>query len=231
MSPTRDRRALRLGAGVLLLIVAVAVFAAIAADVTTGGRITTVDEAFSHALHRYAVPPLTTWMFAITTLHSTFALGLYAAALSLWQARLRHWRRVTMLVMCVAGGLGLNVVMKLSFQRARPMFDDPVLTLATYSFPSGHVAASTLLYGLLVVWVFGRTTRLRWRLAALTGAALAIVLVAFSRILLGVHFLSDTVAAFAEAVAWLALCLCVLSAFWRPAPPAEASPSTAPTTP
>ena len=35
---------------------------------------------------------------------------------------------------------------------------------------------------------------------------------------LGVHFLSDVAAAFAEGVAWLALCLGALTAFWGRAP-------------
>jgi hypothetical protein len=42
----------------------------------------------------------------------------------------------------------------IAFQRARPKFDEPLLTLSSYSFPSGHVLASTLLYGLCVAWVF-----------------------------------------------------------------------------
>ena len=48
-----------------------------------------------------------------------------------------------------------------------------------------------------------------------TTAALAILLVAFSRMYLGVHYLSDVGAAFAEGVAWVALCLSALAAFWR----------------
>jgi undecaprenyl-diphosphatase len=46
----------------------------------------------------------------------------------------------------------------------------------------------------------------------------AIALVAFTRMYLGVHYLSDVAAAFAEGVAWLALCLSALTAFWRRPP-------------
>jgi undecaprenyl-diphosphatase len=54
------------------------------------------------------------------------------------------------------------------------------------------------------------------------GAGLVIIAVAFSRMYLGVHYLSDVVAAFAEGVAWLAICVGALAAFWREAP-AEAA--------
>ena len=124
----------------------------------------------------------------------------------------------------MAGGLLLNVLMKLAFHRARPVFDDPLLTLSTYSFPSGHVAGSTILYGLVVVWVFGHTRRRSRRLLAVAGAFAAIGLVAFSRMYLGVHYLSDVSAAFAEGVAWLALCLSAFAAFWREAPTVAARP-------
>jgi len=133
---------------------------------------------------------------------------------------------MTLVVVAVAGRLTLNALMKLAFQRARPAFDDPLLTLATYSFPSGHVAGSTIFYGLLVAAVFARTKKPQRRALAIVGAALAIALVAFSRMLLGVHYLSDVVAAFAEGVAWLALCAGVLGALWREAPRArEAEPA------
>lgn len=115
----------------------------------------------------------------------------------------------------VVGGMFLNVLMKLAFHRARPHFADPILILTTYSFPSGHVAASTIFYGLGAVSVFGQTRAVHWRVLAVIAAVVAIVLVAFSRTYLGVHYLSDVGATFAEGVAWVAFCLRALAAFWR----------------
>ena len=85
--------------------------------------------------------------------------------------------------------------------------DDPILTLDSFSFPSGHVAGSTVFYALGVCWVFAHAALLRWRLLAVLGAALMVALVAFSRMALGVHYLSDVVAAFAEGVLWVTLCI------------------------
>jgi undecaprenyl-diphosphatase len=127
----------------------------------------------------------------------------------------RQWRRLSLVVVAVGGGLALNVLMKLAFHRARPVFDDPLLTLSTYSFPSGHVAASTIFYGLLVAWVFTRRRSAALRALAIAAAVVLIALVAFSRMVLGVHYLSDVCAAFAEGVAWLAICIGALAAFWR----------------
>ncbi len=220
------RLAVRLGFGALVLIAAAWLFGGIAEDVVTGDRLTLLDGEVAQWLHRHATPSLTAWMLAVTHLHSTVAVTIYTllAAAFLW--RRRAWRTLATVVTCMAGGLLLNVLMKLAFHRARPVFEEPLLTLTTYSFPSGHVAGSTILYGLAVAWVFGHTRRGSWRLIAVAAAFAAIVLVAFSRMYLGVHYLSDVAAAFAEGVAWLALCLSAFAAFWREAPTvAGAGPS------
>jgi len=214
----RAALALRLGIGALLLIGAAWLFGAIAEDVVTSDRLTVLDVEVARWLRAHATPEATRWLLLITDLHSTIAVSCYAAIVAIALAWRRRWRRLATVFLCIAGGLTLNVLMKLAFHRARPVLDDPLLTLASYSFPSGHVAGSTLMYGLVVAWTFTRTRRPLVRAAVVVAAAGAITLVAFTRMYLGVHYLSDVVAAFAEGVAWLALCLSALTAFWARAP-------------
>lgn len=223
----RVRLGLRLGFGALLLVAAAWLFGAIAEDVATSDRLTVLDLEIAGELRRWATPGLTSWMLVVTHLHSTVAISIYAAVAGIFLLRRRQWRRLFAMFVCVAGGLTLNALMKLAFHRARPVLDEPLLTLSSYSFPSGHVAASTIFYGLGVAWVFARSGALHWRVLALAGAGSAIGLVAFTRMVLGVHYLSDVCAAFAEGVAWLALCLSALAAFWREAPADRAATASA----
>lgn len=209
------RLGLQLGMGALVLVAAAWLFGAIAEDVATSDRLTLVDVRVVEWLHRHASEGLTAGLLVVTHLHSTVAISVYAAIAAVFLCARRRWRALATLVVCVAGGLVLNVLMKLAFHRARPVFDDPLLTLSSYSFPSGHVAASTIFYGLAVAWGFSRTRNASLRSLAVIGAALAVATVAFSRMYLGVHYLSDVVAAFAEGIGWLALCLSALAAFWR----------------
>jgi len=225
MDPQRSatRLAGQLGAGALVLIAAAFLFGAIAQQVVAGAPLTQLDADLATWLHRRVGSPWLELLLAITHVHSTVAISCYAVVAAIVLARQQRWRSVVTVIVTVAGGLVLNVLMKLAFQRQRPSFDDPLLTLDTYSFPSGHVAGSTLFYGLCVAWVYRRTPELRWRLAALAVATVALVLVGLSRMVLGVHYLSDVVAAFAEGVAWLALCLTALHAFWRGTAPPRAA--------
>jgi membrane-associated phospholipid phosphatase len=72
-------------------------------------------------------------------------------ALHLRARRASYW--LLALMLAVPGGMLLNVLLKYTFQRARPRFDEPLLTLASYSFPSGHTSGAMLFYGLLAAYL------------------------------------------------------------------------------
>ena len=98
-------------------------------------------------------------------------------------------------------------MLKNVFQRARPDPHHPPLMFATYSFPSGPTARTTLLYGVLAAHVGYRMRTHTARAACVATWLVAVVLVGSSRIYLGVHFMSDVLAAVTWSLVWLALCL------------------------
>src|SRR5207245_703297 len=135
------------------------------------------------------------------------------ALLAAFLAYRRWWYWLLALLVALPGGMLLNDVMKHVFHRERPHFDDPLLLLKTYSFPSGHVAGSTLLYGFVVALLLSRIDGLAARLVVVVLALLMVALVAISRMYLGVHYFSDVLGAFLEALAWLAIALAGVHAF------------------
>ena len=117
-----------------------------------------------------------------------------------------------LLVLAVGGGELMNVLIKTAIHRGRPVFDDPIQTLTTYSFPSGHAVGATVLYGTLAVIAASALYDRRLRLGAIAAATILVVLICFSRIYLGVHYLSDVVAGCLEGVIWLGICFFALDA-------------------
>jgi membrane-associated phospholipid phosphatase len=198
-----------------LLIVAIWLFGAIAEDVATQDPITLVDARFSAWLHTRAFEPLTSFMLLVTHLHSGLSVTVMTLAVSgyLWVRRLRIWTITLMLA--VFGGMALNLLLKNLFLRPRPHFNDHILTLTSYSFPSGHTMTATVFYGTLCALVLSQVRRWQWRVLAILGAALLVLLVGFSRIYLGAHFLSDVLAAIAEGLAWLAFSLIAVETIRR----------------
>jgi undecaprenyl-diphosphatase len=205
---------LHLTLGVALMLLAAWVFGDIAEDVITGDKITVLDLQLAQWFHRHASAGLTRFMLLLAYWHSVAGTLVMALLIGAWWRRKAHdW--LPALVATVPGGLLLNVLLKFVFHRARPHFDDPLLTLPTYSFPSGHTVAATLVYGLLACYVVRHTQALRARVAAVALACLMVALVGVSRMYLGVHYLSDVLGAAAEGCAWLAVCITAVSTLRR----------------
>lgn len=172
-----------------------------------GSSVVAVPDRYVAAwLHAAASAPFTEAMHWVSVLQGTagmLAMTAVAAAL-LWHAGQR--RAVPLLLLSVPGGMLLNVAVKHAVQRPRPDWGYALQVPESFSFPSGHVASATLFYGLAVVWFWPRW-RARWMRAALPiGAVSMVLLVAVSRIVLGVHYASDCVGAVIEALLWLAIC-------------------------
>ena len=205
---------LQLTAGAMLLIGASWLFGGIAEDVLTGDRLTVIDLQVAQWFHAHSTALVTQVMVIFTHLHGPWPVTLYVALIAFYLAWRRNWYWLIAVGLTVPLGMVLNILMKHAFHRARPSFDDPLLALTTYSFPSGHVAGATLFYGVIAAMVISRTAAWGWRVMAVLAAITLVTLVALTRVYLGVHYLSDVLAAFAEGVAWLALCLTGLHTFW-----------------
>jgi undecaprenyl-diphosphatase len=199
---------LHLTLGAIVLIGASWLFGGIAQDVIAGDPLTVVDVQVFDWFQKHATPTLTQLMQFITSLHGVLgitALALILALVLIWK---RYWYWLLTLALALPGGMLLNVSMKFAFERSRPRsFDAPLLALSIYSFPSGHAAGATLFYGVLAAVVIANIRAWRWRVLIALAALLIVMLVGLSRIYLGDHYLSDVLAAFAESVAWLTLCL------------------------
>jgi membrane-associated phospholipid phosphatase len=200
---------LQLTVGALVLTGFAWLFGGIAEDVVNGDPLTLLDVQLAQWFHRQAAPAFTRAMLLVSDLNDVLAISLLAALTAAVLAWRRAWSWLVVLVLAVPGGMLINVLMKFAFHRARPSFDDPLLVLTSYSFPSGHVAGATLFYGFLAALLASRCARWRHRLLLVLAASVLIALVALSRMYLGAHYLSDVLAAFAEGAAWLTWCLMV----------------------
>ena len=110
-----------------------------------------------------------------------------------------------MLSVVLLVGNSLNFCLKHLIQRGRPVFDDPLFSLPTYSFPSGHAMASTVFYGMLAIYVSVNARQRYTAHVAIGAAVLMVALVSFSRVYLGLHYVSDVMGGLSEGIAWLAL--------------------------
>ena len=200
-----------LAIGVLALAIAIAIFASIAVPVMSGSAaLASFDHDIAQTLQRHAMPALTLLMLAVTHAHGVIGIGVLGALLCVWFWREKAYYWLVTAMLAIPGGMLLNVVLKHVFMRTRPVSEEALLTLATYSFPSGHTASATLFYGVIAAYLVCAARRM-WVRSAIVAAALSMVaLVGASRIYLGVHYFSDVLAASVEGCGWLAICLTLM---------------------
>jgi undecaprenyl-diphosphatase len=206
---------LHLTVGMALLLASGLIFHELAEAVMGQEAITVLDVQVAHWFNAHAVEPLTSLMVGVSAMHSVAGMVLLFCLLAgyLWRQQARYW--LLALAFAVPGGMVLNVALKFFFRRARPVFEDPLVTLTTYSFPSGHTTAATCFYGLLVSYLVIARPAWSVRVGTVAFCLTMVLLVAFSRVYLGAHYLSDVLAAMAESVAWLAVCITAISTLRR----------------
>ncbi|MDB5946305.1 MAG: hypothetical protein JWQ33_1331 [Ramlibacter sp.] len=174
-----------------------------------------IDVPISAWFHAHPDPGLTRFMLFVTQWHSTLGILLMTAVLGVVLFRSsRHWWLLSLLL-SVPGGLLLNVAVKNIVRRPRPHFDNALLTISTYSFPSGHTAGATVFYGFVAVFLFAHVRDRPRRIAIAAAAVCMVLLVGISRIYLGVHYFTDVVGAVVEGLLWLSLCICGVQALRR----------------
>src|SRR5256886_13802672 len=111
------------------------------------------------------------------------------------------------MIVAVPGGMLLNELLKLAVHRHRPFLDGPFVDWSGYSFASGHTIGATLLYGQLLLFVLPALRTRHWRLLCIFRAVFLVLLVGFSRIALGAHFLTDVLAGIIFWVVLLVVCM------------------------
>ena len=195
-----ETSALALFAG--FLIGASWVFMAVLEDIFTRDALMRADSSVYHLLQGLRTPAGDVVMIALTELgDAAVTLPLIVTVLG-WLLWSRSWRAAAYWLATVAFGIGLTLALKAGFQMPRPV--DIYEGLARFSFPSGHAAMSVVIYGFLGVLI-GRDVSTRARGALTSIAILLVSLIAFSRLYLGVHWLSDVLGGLAFGTAWVSL--------------------------
>lgn len=174
-------------------LVAAGLFVKVAEDVVTRES-TAFDRTVSLALHQLANPALERVMRAFSTIGSAPVVLPIVVLVVAWCLKRKDYRAAATFAAVAMATEGLNAVLKVAFQRARPSLWT-VATLHAYSFPSGHAMAAVAIYGMVAIVA----VRLRPRAArpAEIGMPLLALLIGVSRVYLGVHWATDVLAGFA----------------------------------
>jgi undecaprenyl-diphosphatase len=145
---------------------------------------------------------LVTVVKAVTLLGSTVVVSAVIGLAAVGLALRKRWKLAIYLVVTGAGALTLDPVLKSLVGRLRPVVAHPIAYGIGNSFPSGHALGSIVCYGAILL-VFLPAARGRWRPTFIAVVVTLVALIGISRILLGVHYLSDVLGGWALGITWL----------------------------
>jgi undecaprenyl-diphosphatase len=171
------------------------------------------DQVF--ALFASWATPLATTVFRVITWMGSFGVaGVAIAGVVLFVLR-KRWVNALSIAVVVLGGQLLIYILKLVYSRKRPEEDAVLINSLGVTFPSAHAMEAMIVYGLLayflILWLkhWGAAT------AIVLSTTLLVLLIGFSRLYLGVNYLSDVVCGLVGGVVWISSCIIALELLRR----------------
>jgi membrane-associated phospholipid phosphatase len=190
----------------VLSLVATAILAVVAENLRSGGRVVTWDSEIGAKLPMPKPSAMTTFFEVVTWAGNAFVLSGLAIVAGIWFTQRGQPARARLILAGVFAAEAIAVTLKVALHNVHPN---------SHAFPSGHTAGAAATYGILFYLVAGRRSSVVRVVAALMFVAL-VALVAFSRLYLHVHYLSDVLAGTALGIAVAAAGLCVYElGVWR----------------
>lgn len=192
----------------LLLLAAVLIlgawgFLGVLEDVVTGDPLVRVDSAVYHLLQGFRTPLADTVMIGLTELGDAAVTFAVVTAVAPWLIWRRAWAAAAYWLGAAGFAALLVLALKASLRLPRPVplpYDGPY----GFGFPSSHATMGLVIYGFLGV-LLARELSARGRWLVFSVVVPLIGLIAFSRLYLGAHWLSDVLGGLAFGTAWVAL--------------------------
>jgi undecaprenyl-diphosphatase len=184
----------------IVSVAGMVLFVLILWDVQAGGLLTRFDAAVAPALHHTPEQlPGLTWFFRwVTDVGSLRTLVAVAIVVGVAVLPVRRYWLLAGWLAALVGGDEVDRLIKELVRRPRPPFQAVV---GSWSFPSSHALDALVGFGFLgyIVWLMlpQRTGRVA------VVAVVAILVVGFSRLYLGAHYVSDVLGGYAAGAAWL----------------------------
>ena len=160
--------------------------------------IVTVDQYIStnmHMLREAWLDKVMMWITRLNDMESALFFSLAVLLLFVW---LKWYREILFFLLVTLGATALFILVKYTVQRIRP--DTAIIDVGGYAFPSGHTTMATAMaFGLYFIL----SDRIpRYKTVFFVIALLWALLIASTRLYLGVHWLSDLLGGFGLGLFW-----------------------------
>jgi membrane-associated phospholipid phosphatase len=164
-----------------------------------------LDQHVEQFFYIHRTPELTLFFTYITQLGSGVVITVVGIAIGIVLFQHRRYEYMAGLAISILGALATSYFLKLIVERARPVAPFPIIDVSGYAFPSLHATMSMAMYGFLAYIIWKLLHPPHHRLLWIIVCSILIVLIGFSRIYLGVHFLSDVLAGYIVGLVFIGI--------------------------
>lgn len=193
--------------GVVIILLSLFLFADIAKDTLFDKKVVDIDINISQYIYGFRTPFMTEVMIFISYFGADFIL-VFSTVIAIVLSWKKHKKESILFAIMLIFGSILNTTLKQIFQRPRPDID-PLFTLTSYSFPSGHAMNGFVFYATLAYFTYHFSGNIKRTVLFSFIAGILILLIGISRVYLGVHYPTDVVAGYLAGLLWFVLVIVV----------------------
>jgi undecaprenyl-diphosphatase len=189
----------------LALVYVLGLFGGIIEDIINSDIIVSADIRVANLLAIFRSVELTTVFSWITLLGKWQTILIFATAtiLVLWLWEKRSY--IIPLLLGITGSEVFTSIGKVVFHRARP--DVAIYVENSFSFPSGHATIAIAFYGFLAYCLIRNSQKWKYKINVFFASFITILLIGFSRLYLGVHYVSDVWGGYLAGAIWLIMAI------------------------
>ena len=187
----------------IVFFILLGTFIGITDSIVNSLPIVKLDDSFAHFLYLLRTPFLAQVFYTITNFANQITIGILGAVALLYLYFKKELAYLYALVLICLGTEANVYLIKILINRARPVADIAYYIEKDPSFPSGHSAIAMAFFGFVTYYLIHHIQGGRKKSLVILLGTLLILLIGFSRLYLGVHFLSDVLGGFLMGGLWL----------------------------
>lgn len=158
-----------------------------------------VNNLYSTSTYDWCV----SFMKIVTDVISPTSIAIACVLAIIYYIYKKNYYNVSIILLSTFGGYAITYTVKNLVERVRP--ESLFMVETGYSFPSGHASIATVFFILFIYLIAIKVKSFLWREILITASVLIIILTSFSRVYLGVHWVSDVLAGIGLGLFWTTL--------------------------
>lgn len=188
---------------VLVFIILLATLIGITDSIVNSLPIVKLDESFAHSLYLIRTKSTAQLFYFITNFANQITIVILTGLSIIYLYTKKELAYLYSLIIIFLGTDASVYFIKIFINRARPGADIAYYIEHSKSFPSGHSAIAIAMYGFATYYFFSHLKSRNNKILVLILGITLITLIGFSRLYLGVHYLSDVLGGFLMGALWL----------------------------